>query len=74
MLLMDFRQLDHNLLRVLAAIYRTRSVTAAANELSLSQPATSNTLARVRAFFQDELFVRTPTGLASRFTAPERMA
>lgn len=60
---MNFRQLDLNLLRVLVAIHRTRSVTAAAKVLALSQPATSNALARLRAFFADDLFVRAPTGL-----------
>lgn len=60
---MNFRQLDLNLLRVLAAIHRARSVTAAGKALSLSQSATSNALARLRHFFNDELFVRSPTGL-----------
>ena len=35
---MNFRQLDLNLLRVLAAIHRTGSVTAAGKALALSQP------------------------------------
>ena len=60
---MNFRQLDLNLLRVLAAIHRTGSVTQAGKALSLSQPATSNALARLRDFFEDELFVRAPSGL-----------
>jgi DNA-binding transcriptional LysR family regulator len=60
---MNFRQLDLNLLHVLAAIHRTRSVTAAGKTLSLSQSATSNALARLRQFFNDELFVRSPAGL-----------
>jgi DNA-binding transcriptional LysR family regulator len=60
---MNFRQLDLNLLRVLVAIHRTRSVTAAGKALALSQPATSNALARLRAFFGDDLFVRSPAGL-----------
>ena len=60
---MNFRQLDLNLLRVLAAIHRTGSVTAAARTLSLSQSATSNALARLRQVFGDELFVRSPAGL-----------
>lgn len=60
---MNFRQLDLNLLRVLVAIHHTGSVTAAGNALALSQPATSNALARLRRFFDDELFVRSPTGL-----------
>jgi DNA-binding transcriptional LysR family regulator len=60
---MNFRQLDLNLLRVLAAIHRTGSVTAAGQSLALSQSATSNALARLRGFFNDELFVRAPAGL-----------
>ena len=60
---MNFRQLDLNLLRVLAAIHRTGSVTAAGRELALSQSATSNALARLRGFFGDDLFVRSPSGL-----------
>ena len=60
---MNFRQLDLNLLRVLCAVYRLGSVTEAARQLALSQPATSNALARLRTFFDDELFVRSPRGL-----------
>lgn len=60
---MNFRQLDLNLLRVLVTIHRTRSVTEAGKALSLSQSATSNALARLRGFFDDELFVRSPAGL-----------
>jgi len=60
---MNFRQLDLNLLRVLVAIHRTGSVTLAGKALALSQPATSNALARLRDFFEDQLFVRAPAGL-----------
>ncbi len=60
---MNFRQLDLNLLRVLTALYRTGSVTAAGKLLSLSQPATSHALAKLRSFLNDDLFVRTPQGL-----------
>lgn len=60
---MNFRQLDLNLLRVLCAVYRLGSVTEAARQLALSQPATSNALARLRTFFDDDLFVRSPRGL-----------
>ncbi len=60
---MNFRQLDLNLLRVLAAIHRCGSVTRAGKALALSQPATSNALARLRYHFDDELFVRAPSGL-----------
>ncbi len=60
---MNFHQLDLNLLRVLAALDRTRSVTAAGKVLALSQSSTSNALARLRHFFGDELFVRSRGGL-----------
>ncbi|OGB06016.1 MAG: LysR family transcriptional regulator [Burkholderiales bacterium RIFCSPHIGHO2_12_FULL_61_11] len=60
---MNFRQLDLNLLRVLCAVYRSGSVTEAGRQLALSQPATSNALARLRTFFDDDLFVRSPRGL-----------
>ncbi len=60
---MNFRQLDLNLLRVLCAVYRLGSVTEAGRQLALSQPATSNALTRLRTYFDDELFVRSPRGL-----------
>ena len=60
---MNLRQLDLNLLRVLCAVYRYGSVTEAGRHLALSQPATSNALARLRTIFDDELFIRSPHGL-----------
>ena len=60
---MNFRRLDLNLLRVLAAIHASGSVTAAGRQLALSQPAVSHALARLREFFGDALFVRSPAGL-----------
>ena len=58
--------LGNYLLRVLATIHRAGSVTLAGKALSLSQPATSNALARLRDLFEDELFVRAPFGLKPR--------
>lgn len=60
---MQFRHLDLNLLRVLCAIHRCGSVTEAGRQLALSQPATSNALARLRRHFDDALYVRSPAGL-----------
>jgi len=54
---------DLNLLRLLVALHRTRSVSKAAENLNLSQPATSLALSRLRKAVGDELFVRTPTGM-----------
>ena len=60
---MNPNRLDLNLLRVLDAIVETRSVTAAASTLGLTQSAVSNQLARLRETFDDPLFVRTPEGM-----------
>lgn len=50
--------LDLNLVRVLDALLRHRSVTLAARELGLSQSATSHALARLRSVLDDPLFIR----------------
>lgn len=50
---------DLNLLVVFSAMADHRSVTRAAEALSLSQPATSAALARLRALLGDPLFVKT---------------
>jgi len=60
---MDIRALDLNLLPVLDALLRHRSVTLAARELDMSQSALSAALARLRKLLDDELFVRTGRGL-----------
>lgn len=60
---MNVQDLDLNLLRVFDAVLRGRSVTTAARNLGLTQPAVSNALARLRALFDDALLVRTPTGM-----------
>ena len=59
----DFHKLDLNLLLVFTALLRERSVTRAARRLYLGQPAISASLARLRAFAGDDLFVRTAQGM-----------
>jgi DNA-binding transcriptional LysR family regulator len=59
----NVQDLDLNLLRVFDTVLRDRSVTAAARHLGLTQPAVSNALARLRAQFEDALFVRSATGM-----------
>src|SRR5215469_11124923 len=49
----DLRQLA-----VAVAVYEKRSVSEAAKRLSMSQPAVSRTLAKLRRLFSDELFVK----------------
>jgi DNA-binding transcriptional LysR family regulator len=53
---------DLNLLAVFDAVAETRSVTLAAERLSLSQPAVSHALNRLRDVLQDPLFVRSRSG------------
>ena len=60
---MDIRKIDLNLLPVLDALLRHRSVTMAARELEMSQSALSSSLSRLRDLLGDELFVRTGRGL-----------
>lgn len=55
--------LDLNLLVVFDALITEASVTRAGERVGLSQPATSNALARLRRLTGDELFVRTAAGL-----------
>jgi DNA-binding transcriptional LysR family regulator len=61
---MGFNRLDLNLLRVFDAIAQTGSVTVAASNLHLTQPAVSKQLNRLRELLDDPLFVRTNEGMA----------
>jgi len=54
---------DLNLLVALQILIEERNVTRAAERLSVSQPALSKTLQKLRAAFDDELFTRTAHGL-----------
>jgi DNA-binding transcriptional LysR family regulator len=60
----SFNNFDLNLLRVFDAILQTRSVTTAASNLHLTQPAVSKQLNRLRELLEDPLFVRTNDGMA----------
>jgi DNA-binding transcriptional LysR family regulator len=51
-------RVDLNLFRVFDAIWRSGSLTIAAEQLHLTQPAVSNALARLREHFDDPLFQR----------------
>jgi DNA-binding transcriptional LysR family regulator len=57
-------QLDLNLLRVFDALLQEGSVTAAAERLHLSIPATSRALGRLRRAMDDPILVRAGRGLA----------
>ncbi len=60
---MNIDRIDLNLLVYLDALLRERSVTNAANQLGLSQPAMSNGLRRLRDMLGDPLLVRTSDGM-----------
>src|SRR5690606_39527245 len=60
---MTVKKCDLNLFQVFDTIYTERNLTHAARSLSITQPAVSNALARLRKLFDDELFVRTARGM-----------
>jgi DNA-binding transcriptional LysR family regulator len=54
---------DLNLLPIVVALYDELSVSRAARQLGMSQPAVSKALRRLRETFDDALFVRGPNGI-----------
>lgn len=56
------RQVDANLLLSLHALLEERNLTHAGTRMTMSQPAMSGALARLRKHFDDELLVRTGRG------------
>ena len=69
----DLTSLDLNLLRVFEVIYREGSLTRAATQLCITQPAVSHCLMRMKEQFGEPLFVRSgkgmvPTELAKRMS------
>src|SRR5438132_2739549 len=64
MLQMNWRSFDLNLLVVFDGVMHERSVTRAGKRLGMSQPALSHALNRLRYLLKDQLFIRTPKGMA----------
>ena len=60
---MELEDIDLNLLVVFNQLLTERSVSRVADNLGLGQPAVSNSLARLRKLFDDELFLRTAHGM-----------
>ena len=60
---MELHELDLNLLVVFNQMLVERRVSKVAETLGVSQPAVSNSLAKLRKLFGDELFLRTPKGM-----------
>ena len=60
---MKISTFDLNLFVILNAIYTEGSLTKAAEVVGITQPAVSNALSRLREKFDDDLFIRTGTGM-----------
>lgn len=74
---MRLHRLDLNLLVVLDRLMAERSVSQTAQQLSMTQPAISNALNRLRTHFDDELFIvlgrkLAPTPLCESLAEPVR--
>jgi DNA-binding transcriptional LysR family regulator len=61
---MKLSDIDLNLLVVFDRLVQDGRVSRVAESLGLSQPAVSNALRRLRDLLDDELFLRTPAGMA----------
>jgi DNA-binding transcriptional LysR family regulator len=60
---LNFRTLDLNLLRVFDVVMAERNLTRAAERLSVTQPAVSNALRRLRESVGEDLLIRAPSGV-----------
>ena len=60
---MELQDIDLNLLVLFNQLLVERRVSKVADNLGLTQPAVSNSLARLRKLLGDDLFLRTPTGM-----------
>jgi DNA-binding transcriptional LysR family regulator len=60
---MELSDIDLNQLVLFQQLMVERRVSKVAERMGLTQPAVSNTLAKLRRQFGDDLFVRTPTGM-----------
>lgn len=67
----NLKKLDLNLLVIFEAVYSTQNISQAASRLAMSQPAVSNSLARLREMLDDPLFVRAPGGVEPTVRARE---
>lgn len=68
---MHVRNVDLNLLVIFDAVFRLGTVTEAAREIGLTQPAVSHAVRRLRRLYGDPLFMRTKGGLRPTVRARE---
>lgn len=69
-----FDTIDLNLLRLFDAVLREGNLQRAASRLRISQPTASHALARLRVALNDDLFVRSSTGMVPTTRALEMSA
>ena len=62
----ELSDIDLHALALLQQLMVEHRVSKLAENLELTQPATSNTLAKMRHTFADDLLVRTPAGMFPR--------
>lgn len=62
--MMNFTNIDLNLLRCLVVLVEEGSVTKTASRLEMSQPAISHSLKKLREVFNDPLLVRVGSGMS----------
>jgi DNA-binding transcriptional LysR family regulator len=60
---MELSDIDLNLLVLFQQLIVERRVSKVAENMGLTQPAVSNALAKLRRILDDELFLRTPSGM-----------
>lgn len=68
---MNINKVDLNLLVYLDVLLREKNVTRSADQLSITQPAMSNGLKRLRELFNDPILVRTSEGMTPTTKALE---
>jgi len=56
---MNILNTDLNLLKVFRALYEHKNQSIAAKQINMSQPAMSHALKRLKATFNDELFLKS---------------
>ena len=66
---LNLRTFDLNLLKVFDTVMAERSLTRAAEQLALTQPAVSNALRRLRELCGDPLFIKSRLGVTPTLVA-----
>ncbi|HAE25646.1 MULTISPECIES: LysR family transcriptional regulator [Hyphomonas] len=65
------KDIDLNLLTILAHLLSSRSVTGTAQRIGVSQPAVSRALAQLRQIFDDPILIRTRNGMETTARADQ---